>query len=429
MSHIDKGALHAHLDGALDEYSAAEAARIRDHLDTCGACSELLAVERAVRSDASRILGYASPEVDLPTLEELRAYVKTTRPAPRPAAVRMYRMGWAASVVLALGAGWMVRDGQVAPLRQNDGGFTSSVVTEAEVPGSGPIESADRLGSANAGTGDELIAQGALDDVVDRDMAESDPPALKVSEPTTPAPQSRVLDERELRSVTMVDAAAGAVREEVAGNEPIAPGRVAGAGESADEEVDGLAVVAFDAQAVEAVPPPEVSAELMGGQDAAADLVATAPVLERALDSVEAQAEPEEEAPKEELAESRSADSPVPVTSAFASGARRSRQDALDNERNFYDEPALAIPGYEVLTITSLGEGSTPVGVHVVQRIDGAVTVELFRLRPGFGPDVLPALGEGRRELRAETTDGWIVLRGALTEVQLNILLVSLFPN
>ena len=46
MSHVDEGALHAYLDGALDEYPAAEGRRVREHLDLCPECAERLEVER-----------------------------------------------------------------------------------------------------------------------------------------------------------------------------------------------------------------------------------------------------------------------------------------------------------------------------------------------------------------------------------------------
>ena len=122
MSHVDEGALHAYLDGALDEFPMAEAERIRDHLDACAACAERLEAERAIRADAEAMLGMAAPMVDMPSLEELRAHVKRTRPERPAAAVRMVRMGWAASVVLALGAGWMLRGGQLeqAVIQQRD---------------------------------------------------------------------------------------------------------------------------------------------------------------------------------------------------------------------------------------------------------------------------------------------------------------------
>ncbi|MGB0543355.1 MAG: anti-sigma factor family protein, partial [Longimicrobiales bacterium] len=111
MSHVDEGALHAYLDGALDEYPATEARRIRDHLDACSACAERLEAERGLRSDAHAMLGLAAPAVDMPSFEELRAYVERTRPATSRTTVRVTRLSWAASVMLALGVGWILRGG------------------------------------------------------------------------------------------------------------------------------------------------------------------------------------------------------------------------------------------------------------------------------------------------------------------------------
>jgi len=429
MSHIDKGALHAYLDGALDEYPAAEAARIRDHLDACGECAEMLAMERLVRSDASTILGYASPEVELPTLEELRAYVKATRPPARPAAVRMYRMGWAASVVLALGAGWIARDGQLQQVRANSD-FGSQLETEAVSPAATPAESGDRLRSMNAGSRPataERVGQSVRDGAGDRDEAERSV-ARKMAAPATPeAPATRVLGEQEFLGAVAADPDEGVVSEEmVVATSLDETDRMAGAGAEV-AEVDDV----FTDQEM-AAPPPETVAETAAGQDVPADMVAAALVAEQALDSLSsniAAAEPDETEAKEEQVERRSAESLVPVTSAFAAGGRGVRQGELVDERSFEAEPALAVPGYEVLSVTNLGEGSTPVGVQVVQRIEGDLMLELFRLEPGVDPGVLPALGEGRNQLRANTPGGWIVVRGALTEVQLRVLVESLFRN
>jgi len=436
MSHIDKGALHAYLDGALDEYPAAEAARIRDHLDACGECADMLAAERLVRSDASTILSYASPDVELPTLEELRAYVKATRPAPRASAVRMYRMGWAASVVLAVSAGWMARDGQLQQVRLNSD-FESVAETEAMPVAGVPMESADLERARNddlRSASDQGAGQGAVGAVADRDRTER-PTEQKVAAPmASPPPAAGVLGEQDLLSAVVMDGdVVGRSEAFVADNGPAEPGRAAGGGAELAEEVDD---VLEDPQTAQEVLPPEATAELMAeltvGQDVPVDVVASALVLDQVLDSGVTEAEaadPDEVEAKEEQPERRSAESLVPVTSAFASGARSARQDEFVDERNFEVEPALAVPGYEVLSVTNLGEGSTPIGVQVVQRIEGDVTVELFRLLPGVDPGVLPRLGDGRNELRAETPGGVIVIRGPLTELQLNVLMVSLFPN
>ena len=61
MSHVDKGALHAYLDGALDEYPAADAERIREHLDRCAECADRLCSGRKVGRDAADLLGLRAP--------------------------------------------------------------------------------------------------------------------------------------------------------------------------------------------------------------------------------------------------------------------------------------------------------------------------------------------------------------------------------
>ena len=134
MSHVDEGALHAYLDGALDEYPAADARRIRDHLDSCAHCAERLEVERSLRTDAHAMLGMAAPSVELPSFEELRAYVERTRPTPSRVSVRITRLSWAASVMLALGVGWTLRGGRLEPIPEK-----RDVVKHAGTNGDRPV--------------------------------------------------------------------------------------------------------------------------------------------------------------------------------------------------------------------------------------------------------------------------------------------------
>ena len=74
MSHINKGDVHAYLDGALGAYPEEAARDIRAHLDACRECAQLLEGERRSREEASAILAAsASGPVELAPLEELRA--------------------------------------------------------------------------------------------------------------------------------------------------------------------------------------------------------------------------------------------------------------------------------------------------------------------------------------------------------------------
>ncbi len=112
MSHIDDGAIHAYLDGALDAYPAVEAAKIREHLESCDDCAHRLDEERAIRGEAEAILAMSAPIVQMPPLEDLRVLAARRKGASKARGLsRMNRWSWAASVVLALGTGWMLRGG------------------------------------------------------------------------------------------------------------------------------------------------------------------------------------------------------------------------------------------------------------------------------------------------------------------------------
>ncbi|HSM04031.1 MAG TPA: hypothetical protein VK858_05395, partial [Longimicrobiales bacterium] len=115
MSHVDEGDLHAYLDGALDQvHPAADAERIRVHLRECPQCAERLEAEKTVRAEADAILaGSPVGGVDMPPFEDLRARSeKGSREGSgkgRGGASARRRLAWAASFVVALGAGWWAR--------------------------------------------------------------------------------------------------------------------------------------------------------------------------------------------------------------------------------------------------------------------------------------------------------------------------------
>ena len=95
MSHVDDGMLHGYLDGAL---SALDAVRIERHVAECAACQQRLDAARGLIQRAARLLEWASPPADraAPPLAELRPHVPPRWRVP---------VAWAATIVLALGAG------------------------------------------------------------------------------------------------------------------------------------------------------------------------------------------------------------------------------------------------------------------------------------------------------------------------------------
>ena len=99
MSHVDDGTLHAYLDGEL---SPVERTRLEAHLTDCPGCRARLDEERALIERAGQLLGLAlPPERAMPPLHQLRH--------PRPRLRWRLPLAWAATVVLALAAGWYVR--------------------------------------------------------------------------------------------------------------------------------------------------------------------------------------------------------------------------------------------------------------------------------------------------------------------------------
>ena len=100
MSHVDDGTLHAYLDGELPPV---EAERLAAHVAACERCRARVEEERALIERAAGILSRAVP-------------APPERPAPPLHTLRRSRslwrirtpLTWAATVVLALGLGWLM---------------------------------------------------------------------------------------------------------------------------------------------------------------------------------------------------------------------------------------------------------------------------------------------------------------------------------
>ena len=120
MRHVDEGDLHAWLDGALDQLGDGRAAEVREHLRSCASCREALVAEETLRARADQVLTLAVPRsIDAPPFETLVERAHALQPPVAPAArsrlSRVTWMGWAASVVVALGAGWTARTLEMSP--------------------------------------------------------------------------------------------------------------------------------------------------------------------------------------------------------------------------------------------------------------------------------------------------------------------------
>ena len=141
MPHISEGQLHAWLDGAIPEGSE-EQRTIRLHVEACSDCTARLDEARALRDDAGLILESVVPRGSAPSFEQIRERARSEAGDLRPSAagarrVRMgwlspQRLGWAATIALALGAGWIGR----AVLEEK--GWTDPF-HEGQVPAASPV--------------------------------------------------------------------------------------------------------------------------------------------------------------------------------------------------------------------------------------------------------------------------------------------------
>lgn len=97
MPHADEGTLHAYLDGALEGPAKAQ---VQQHLAACHDCRVALEEARALIGQAAKILEGGRPAVEA---------VAPPLAAPAPRRRRMIPLAWAASLAVALAAGWFAR--------------------------------------------------------------------------------------------------------------------------------------------------------------------------------------------------------------------------------------------------------------------------------------------------------------------------------
>jgi hypothetical protein len=108
MSHIDEGLLHAYLDG---ETAGAERSGLEQHLEGCAECRDRLEQARALRDRSAAILSGSGPaRVTPPPFEQVVARSRAVEARRRVFRLnRLTALGWAATIVLAVGVGWIAR--------------------------------------------------------------------------------------------------------------------------------------------------------------------------------------------------------------------------------------------------------------------------------------------------------------------------------
>lgn len=391
MSHVDKGALHAYLDGALDEYPAGEARRVREHLDACAECAQVLEEERLLREDTRELLAMASPSVEAPPLEELRSLARSGgglgEVRPR---LKLYRFSWAASVVLALGVGWML-------------GGQQGLLVQREVQPSTALDERESL----------------------RDQAG---PARQTSEPPTMASSGEASPDGSAEPNRGRSGSLSQTFAEVPAAEPVP---VAVEVVAADVEQDLDFADAFVNR------PPELEApreDIPGNVVATLDEVVVGGALEERVDQPTSGAPDEglvskvgNEAERQQLrselqvgggAGAIAADRAA-APAASSAGRRRENTEAAE-------AGSLSVSGLEVIEVTFLDDGRNPTGVRILQRLESGDTLELIHLPESVDPGSVAGPATQVEELRVPRDAGWLIMRAPIARVRLEELLARL---
>lgn len=209
MRHLDDGALQAWLDRDRSGIDAGEAREIERHLARCDVCAARLAELEELTERSREVLASAGPvDADIP---DFRFVVERSRRAGsgRRSARPWMAAGWAASLVAALGVGWLAND-----LVRGEQGMEPAPAAEAEsrvamADAEGPGAEAGRAGGPAAAPSPEP----------EPERGENAPPAparaeeaAPVSEPAGSAVvvRGRVTDERDEPVAAVMVSAEGA---------------------------------------------------------------------------------------------------------------------------------------------------------------------------------------------------------------------------
>ena len=225
MSHVDEGRLSEYLDRRIE--GSSDRGDIERHLAECAECRERLEEVRAIRERAAHLLSVATPaQVAMPQFAEIEARARARRAPQRVLAMRrLTALGWAATIVLAVGVGWLARGSfgfggsQSEPLANR---ATAAAAETAKAAGQDSPVSADAAGRAPEGGAafSQTAPAPPVAEAVDRDAAPAaaaPAPEPRRAEPQVPA-LGNVAEREQPAAVAKVEAAEGIrTRQAVAG--------------------------------------------------------------------------------------------------------------------------------------------------------------------------------------------------------------------
>jgi len=225
MSHVDEGRLSEYLDRRIE--GSSDRGEIERHLAECAECRERLEEVRAIRERAAHLLSVATPaQVAMPQFAEIEARARARRAPQRVLAMRrLTALGWAATIVLAVGVGWLARGSfgfggsQSEPLANR---ATAAAAETAKAAGQDSPVSADAAGRAPEGGAafSQTAPAPQVAEAVDPDAAPAaaaPAPEPRRAEPQVPA-LGNVAEREQPAAVAKVEAAEGIrTRQAVAG--------------------------------------------------------------------------------------------------------------------------------------------------------------------------------------------------------------------
>lgn len=141
MRHMDEGLLQAWLDVPRSGLSAEERAAVESHLAACPECAARAEAMRGETGRVAELLASADMPGEIPEFAAVRDRARELGGQVRTPGRRLARLGWAASVMVALGAGWI--------WNEMSGGIGPSVLPAG---GAGVLERADEAQEASEGT-------------------------------------------------------------------------------------------------------------------------------------------------------------------------------------------------------------------------------------------------------------------------------------
>ena len=430
MQHVDEGELHAWLDGALDQLGEGRAGQVREHLRTCALCREALVAEETLRARADDVLALAVPRsIDAPPFETLVERARAVQPVAAPARSRLSRvarMGWAASIVLALGAGWMAREIDVRPKTSDEmanvaGGVVPVAAVASDV-GAGSTEVA--AGPSVARTETQPSGEAS---VLSRAASGSRPVARRDAEPAPAVEKaSPVPGQAASTRMTSASRALAEPRSEPT-VEPI---------ESASSPAPAAAAASRDARAT-APSIPVVAERKPAAPVADADGSRSASTRPTVL--VSRRPRPGENAAASAVRSSgvglQSGRDSTDVPGLFARGrvgSAGTSKVAVTNDADIEEAVDLIVPDLPVLRVewTEVSPGRP--GLRVLQRLSPSDTLEVRFVRSGGAAadaiaDPLAAvvgvsLRAGWSQVVRVHRDGWLVARAPVKAEELEVL-------